>query len=180
MKTITDKDVLIKLIDSIKNRGAKLDSDVQLAGLSSLAHLKAHGDIGFVNRLYLAMGKGARKAALTSWFLTYGSLSANTDGATKADKPFVFSKDKETNVEGASQDPWFDHKPDAAPDTVFDVQKALEAIIKKAKGKELVHGGLLTGVQGLLAMMAEPKSDAIDAADEAGVEGAPTEATVEG
>lgn len=156
MKLITDKAELVKLIDSIKGRGAKLDSDIQLAGLSCLDHLAKHGDIGQVNRLYLALGKGARKAALSSWLLTHGSLTANVE-KDKADKPFIFTKDKATSVQAASQDPWYDHKPDAAPDEVLDLQKALEALIKKAAGKELVHGELLTGMQGLLAMIHTPE-----------------------
>lgn len=156
MNLITDKALLVKLIESIATRGKKLDSDIQLAGLSCLDHLAKHGDIGQINRLYLALGKGARKAALSSWLLSHGALVANTE-KDKADKPFIYTKDKATNVQAASQDPWYDHKPDAAPDEVFDLQKALEAIIKKAAGKELVHGELLTGVQGLLSMIHTPE-----------------------
>lgn len=151
-KLITDVKDLGKFIDGIAARGKRLDADIQIAGLSALSHLDKHGDIGMVNRLYVALAKGARKAAMTSWLLAYGSLSANT-GKDKAEKPFTYSKDKDTSVEAASQDPWFDHKPDAAPDEVFDLAKALESVIKKAKGKQLVHGELLTGVQGLLAMI---------------------------
>ncbi len=152
MKLITDKAELVKLIDSIKGRGARLDADIQLAGLSCLDHLAKHGDIGQINRLYLALGKGARKAALTSWLLAYGGVVANTE-KDKADKPFIYTKDKETNVQAASQDPWYDHKPDQAPDEVFDLAKALEAIVKKAAGKTLVHGELLTDVQAMLAKL---------------------------
>lgn len=152
MKLITDKAELVKLIESIASRGKKLDADIQLAGLSCLDHLAKHGDIGQINRLYVALAKGARKAALSSWLLTHGSVVANTE-KDKADKPFIYTKDKATSVQAASQDPWYDHKPDAAPDEVFDLQKALEQIVKKAAGKELVHGELLTGVQGLLSMI---------------------------
>lgn len=152
MKLVTEKAELTKLIDGIATRGKRLDADIQLAGVSCLSHLKAHGDIGFVNRLYLALAKGARKSALTSWLLAYGALVANT-GEDKLTKPFVYTKDKVTDVEAAFEDPWFDHKPDAAPDEVFDLAKAVEAIIKKAAGKQLVHGELLTGLQGLVSMI---------------------------
>lgn len=153
MNIITDKTELVKLIDSIQRAGKKLDADIQRAGVSALSHLKAHGDIGFVNRLYLALAKGHRKAALVSWFLSHGALLANTM-EDKATKPFVYTKDKETNVEAAQADPWFDHKPDPAPDQVYDLAVALEKVLKACKGKELVHGELVTGIQGLLTVIA--------------------------
>lgn len=164
---LLSKDELGKFIDGIANRAKRMDSDIQLAGLSSLAHLKAHGDIGFVNRLFLALGKGHRKAALTSWFLTYGSIVAN-DGADKKEKPFVFSRERGTDVEAASQDPWFDHKPEPAPDETFDVLAALEAVLKRAKGKELMHGNLLAGIQGLIVAAAPATTVSDEAGDDEG------------
>jgi hypothetical protein len=152
IKLVTDKAELDKLIKSIASAGTRLDQQIQLAGLSCLDHLKKHGDVGFVNRLYLALSKGARKAAMSSWLLTHGSLVANAD-ANKKEMPFKFTKDKGTNVEAAAADPWYDHKPDAAPDEVFDLAKAIEGIIKKAKGKQLVHAELLTPLQGLMTVI---------------------------
>jgi hypothetical protein len=116
--------------------------------------------VGFVNRLYLGVSKGVRKAALTSWLLAHGSIVANTEG-NKKEKPFNFTKDKVTNVAAALADPWFAHKPDSNPDEVFDLQKAIAAIIKKAEGKELVNGQLLPELQRLLAVSddGEPEAD---------------------
>lgn len=179
-KLIQDKAALGKLIDSIKKAGAKLDADIQSAGLGSLHQLSAHGDIGYCNRLYNALSKGARKAAMTSWLLAYGSLTANTDSATKVEKPFVYTKDKATNVDGATADPWYDHKADPAPAEVFDMQKAIEGIIKKAKGKTLAHGELLTGLQALVAMSVSVDAHnplAVTAGAEEGTEALSTEAT---
>lgn len=158
-----DKAALDKAISSIAKRAATLDADIQQAGLSCLKHLADHGDVGFVNRLYLALGKGNRKAALSSWFLAYGQLVANT-GDNKKEMPFKYTKDKEaTDLQGAAIDPWFDHKPDADPDQVFDVRKALEGIIKKAAGKKLVHGELISSLQSLVMEpvgTSEPTGDA--------------------
>lgn len=164
MKLITVQSELVKFIESIATRGKKLDSDIQLAGLSCLQHLKDHGDIGQVNRLYAALGKGARKSALTSWLLSYGQIVPNMDKATIKDAPFKFDKgsEKATNVEGAQADPWYDHKPDQEPDEVFDLMKAVEQIIKKAAGKQLVNGEMLTGLQGLVAMMHHPEGVTVD------------------
>lgn len=164
MNIITDKDALAKLIISIASAGKKLDGLVQQAGVSALAHLKEHGDIGFVNRLYLALSKGARKSALTSWILAHGSVVANTL-EDKATKPFVYTKDKTTNVEAAAQDPWYSHKPDQKPDQVFDLQKMIVALIAKAsKADQLVHGELVTGLQALVAQLTDGSEE--PAADE--------------
>ena len=152
---ITDTKELGKLIDSVTKRGLTRQADIQLAGCSALLRLKEHGDIGYVNRLYKGLVQGDRKAAMVSWLLAYGSLSAN-DKQDKDEKPFVFSKDKETNVEKALADPWFDHKPDPDPDQVIDLQKMLKAVIgkaqkKAAKGIQVQHMHLLSQVQALLS-----------------------------
>jgi tRNA A37 threonylcarbamoyladenosine modification protein TsaB len=158
LKLITDGAALVKRIDGIKTSGAKLDKEIHVVAVSSLDHLANHGDVGYINRLYFALPKGARKAAFTSWALTYGSVVANEDKATKAEKPFVYSKDKATDVAGSVADPWYDHKPDASPDMVLDLQKAIESIIKRAKkdGMQLVHGEKLAALQ---ALVAEPEPE---------------------
>lgn len=132
-------------IDLISKVGSELDARIQNAGLGCLEHLLAHGDVGPVNRLYLALSKGARKTAMTSWLLSYGSLSANADGKSKKEKPFNYDGTKKTNVAAAIEDPWFDHKPDAEPDAVFDLQKVMAMVLAKASGKQMTqqaHDGL--------------------------------------
>lgn len=149
---ITDQAELVKLIVAISTTGKKVDGMIQQAGVSALAHLSKHGDVGMVNRLYLALHKGARKAALTSWLLAHGSLVANTE-PSKNEKPFNFTKDKTTNVEAAQADLWFNHKPDQSPDEVYDLAKAINAIIKKAStAKQLVHGELVTALQAMVTI----------------------------
>lgn len=150
MELITNKDALIKAIDSIHTRGKKLDQDIHVAACSSLQHLEEHGDIGMVNRLYNALPKGARKAAMTEWLLKFARVIANDDGKTKATKPFSYSKDKTSDLQGGIKTPWYDLKKDQAPDEVFDIRAAVEAVIKKAQGKDLAHAELLTALQALV------------------------------
>lgn len=148
MKLITDRKALETAIESIANRGKKLDADIQLAGLSCLNHLEQHGDITMVNRLYLALPQGARKAAMSAWLLNFGKLAANGDATTKKEKPFIFDKTKATDLDGAEETPWFTFKPDAAPDQIFDVVKALHALLAKAAKANAVTGPeLLTSVR---------------------------------
>lgn len=151
MKLLT-KAELPKAIESIANRGNKLDADIHIAACSSLSIFAEHGDTGFVNRLYNALPKGTRKQAMTSWLISYGQLSANTE-STKGEQPFVKDANKAaTRLDEAIADPWFDHKPDPKPDEVFDLMAAVSAIIKKAKGKQLAHAELLAPLQAIVAM----------------------------
>jgi len=146
---------LDKLIASIGSRGRKLDNDIQDAGVGALQHLQAHGDIGFVNRLYVALGKGHRRAALSSWLMAYGALAPNTDKETHLTAPFKFDKTKTTRADAAEEDCWYNHKPDPQPAFVFDLQKAIEQVIKRASSKnaQVLHGELLTPLQGLVSML---------------------------
>lgn len=151
MTKYLDKDKLDALIKSIATRGAKLDADIQAAGVSAIAHHAQHGDVVFINRLYNAMPRGARKSAMTSWMLTHAGVAANTD-ANKKELPFVHTKDKTSNPEAASKDNWSEHKPDADPDKVFDLQVALKMVLDKAKkAKTLEHGELVGQLEAMLS-----------------------------
>lgn len=151
-KIITNASELGKAIDVWAKRGTKWTQDGQMLGLSALTRLAEFGDIGYVNRLYLAMPKGTKSSAMASWFLTYGSLRANEDKNSKADKPFLFDKEKETSVAGAEADPWFMHKPEPDADQVFDLQKALMAVLKKAgNAAHVAHGDLIGKIEAILA-----------------------------
>lgn len=153
---ILDKAGMDAAIKSITTMGKKYDALVHQAAVSAVDHHAKTGDVGYMNRLYLALGKGTRKAALSSWYLSYGGVLANTEG-NKKEMPFKHSKDKNADVTAGTLDPWYDHKPDAEPDQVFDLAVAIEAIIKKAKGKQLQHGELLTYLQAGLVMVRPPE-----------------------
>jgi hypothetical protein len=129
MKSISE---INKAIDSIAKSGAKLDKLIQDTGVSVLEHFAEHKDTGVVNRLYIALPKGARKQAMASWLLAYGALTPNTAKESKAEQPFVYDREKSTDALAAAQDMWYDHKPEKAPDQVFDLQKAVRQLIAKA------------------------------------------------
>jgi hypothetical protein len=151
MELIKDNAELTKAIDAWGAQGTKWTTRGQLLALSALQYLADHRDTGAVNRLYKAMPKGTKSSAMASFLLTHGALSANTDKGTKADQPFKFDKEKATDVDAAKADPWFDHKPEPDADQVFDLQKAIKAIIAKAaKSKQLSHAELLTGLNALV------------------------------
>lgn len=140
------------VIDSIAKRGKKLDQDIHVAACSAIAIKGEAGDTMFINRLYLALSAGARKVALTDWLLVYGGVVANdgSSGKPKNEQPFLHTKEKAVRLEEGMADPWYDHKPDPKPDEVFDIMAAVNAILKKAKGKELQHAELLAPLAALV------------------------------
>lgn len=136
-----DMKVIDAEIKAIATAGKALDKRIQKAAVDVLEHFAEHKDTGLVNRLYLALSKGARKTAMASWLMAYAAVVANTDPKTKAEQPFVYSKDKATDPLAAAVDMWYDHKPDAAPDEVFDLQKAVKALLAKAAKATTLKNG---------------------------------------
>lgn len=128
-----------KAIESIKNRGAKLDASIQIAGLSVMAHASEHGDTTCADRLVAAMPKGARKLALVEWMLAFGQMrkldKANADEAQRIKDGALFKLDKTRtlNMEGAADKQWHEFKPEADVATAFDAQKAVQAVLARLK-----------------------------------------------
>lgn len=131
-------------IKSIATRAKKLDSDVQIVALSAIDHLDKHGDTTFVNRLYLCMGKGARKSALAQWFMAHGKVSANV-GDNKREQPFSYDKEKKTNMDAAKATPWYDFAPEPEVDEMFDITAALHRLVQRAAKSDKVNDAALLG-----------------------------------
>ena len=125
-----------KAITSIATRGAKLDADIQHAGLSVLAHIRDHCDYTLAERLVTAMPKGARKLALVEWMLAYGSVrklvkGAIDNAAIAEGHVFAYDKTRTTNMEAAAETPWTEFKKEADVLTAFDAQAAVSAVLKR-------------------------------------------------
>lgn len=132
---------LNKAIDSVNAAASAIMNTYQEVGVQTLMHLKAHGDIGPVNRLMVGMPKGARRQAMGSWLLAYGALSINLNRDTAKLAPLSFDKTKKTDPEAALADAWFTHLPEKELSDIFDLQKAIHGLLVRAKGKTLVlHG----------------------------------------
>lgn len=140
VKLIVGTAAIDKAITSIKNRGAKLDNDIQLAGLSVLAHTAEHRDTGVMDRLVNAMPKSARKLALVEWMLAYGVARKldpkNKDeaAAIKAGRVFQYEKERKLDLEGAQEKQWHEFKPEADVVTAFDAQSAVAALLARMRG----------------------------------------------
>lgn len=124
---------LAKAIESIARRGLKLDADIQDAGLSCLARVQEHGDIGYLNRLFLSMPRGSRRNALAEWAAKYGKVKINLDKTSNKELPFTYWKEGNTDYAGAIEEPWFNCKPEKALDDEFDFVSKLTSLLAQAK-----------------------------------------------
>lgn len=129
---LTGTAAIDKAILSISNRGKKLDGDIQMCGLSILAHIEQHGDITLFTKLYMAMSAGSRRNALVEWACQFGKIDVNL-GADKKERPFLYAKAKPTDIAGAMEKPWYDCKPEKALDEEFDFVSKLTSLLAQAK-----------------------------------------------
>lgn len=121
-------------IASIAKAGKTLDGRIQRCAVAAFKHMLDHHDHTLLVELYQALSKGQRRASMAAWLMQFTQLTANTDPATKADKPFVLDKEKDHDYESAVETMWYDcGKPEAAPDELLDVNKAVMALLKKVK-----------------------------------------------
>ena len=76
---------------------------IQRCAVAAFEHMLAHRDHTLLVELYQALSKGMRRASMAAWIMQFTQLTANTDAASKADKPFVLDKDKAHDLEGAKE-----------------------------------------------------------------------------
>lgn len=144
---------ILALIKQIHANGKALDDEIQLAAMSVINHVELHGDTTVVNTLYLAMPKGARKAALSAWLLTHGKLIANKGKGSDL-QPFGYNREGKTDLEGGAAKPWYTFKLDKAPSEVFNLLDGIAALIKRAesaaaKGLAIEGGEQLAALRNL-------------------------------
>lgn len=162
IKLIDNNADLDKAIAAWGSKGKKWAAEGHHLAMSALTLMSKHDDIGPMNRLLVAMPKGTKVKSMKEWMLAFAKLQQN-DGQDASTKPLIFNKEGEYDLVTASKTPWFNFSPEVASDPVFDVKKALEAIIKRAEGKELIHGDLLVRLQELAVEVAAADEAAADA-----------------
>lgn len=133
-----------KGIDAIIKTGKKLDRDIQIIGLSLLAHIDEHSNPTMLNRLVAEFPAGLRRNAFAEWVLAHGKVKLN-EGDDKKVKPFLLDKTRKTNMDGAHAKMWTEFKPEQDLDKVFDFGAMLMSLLNKAgkaknlEGKELME-----------------------------------------
>ena len=152
VQILTDVKAINKAIDSIARRGKTLDADIQQAALSCMQHAAKHGDSTLLDRLWLSMPRGSRRASLTEYLLHFGPVQANKDKTSKKERPFLYDRDKAKafNLEAAAVEPWYEWNRPASEDGVqeFDFDKALAALVKRASNAQ-AKGQTIVGLENL-------------------------------
>lgn len=139
---IVGADAIGKAIASIALRGANLDRDIHIAGVSALAHAasranEGHGDPSLLDKLVNAMPKGSRRLALVEWILAYGQVrklvpSDKADNeAIKGGRIFAFDKERKLDLASAEATPWHEFRREPSIQTAFDAQAAVKSIIQR-------------------------------------------------
>ena len=164
---IRDRGALNKAIDSIKKRGANLDRDIQVAGLSALQLIEDHSDIMAAEQLVAAMPKSARKHALVEWVLAYGKVRklsrenpADAEALAKG-RVFAFDRARKTDIEGACEKPWYEFKPERPLAEAFDAQAAVMSLmnrINNAANKHIPVEHKAEAVEALKSLIAKLES----------------------
>lgn len=156
-------------IGIIAKASKKLDSLIQATAEGVMLHAHQHREVSLVNKLYLALGAGHRHTAMTEWLVKYCPVTANTREEDKKEVPFLIDVDKvmagDELIElaaAAGKEPWFTMSPSRAPDEVFDVKKALMALIAKSKkAKTITAPEVMSQLQGMAdSLPAQPKKEA--------------------
>lgn len=157
-----------KAIASIKNRGAKLDADIQLTGLSVLAHVEQHGDTTVADKLIDAMPKGGRRLALVEWMLACGKLrkldpkSKDDAARIKGGAHFAYDKSRATDMTLAEEKPWHEFKKEAPVSTAYDAQAALARVMERIKAGAALKdkAAALAMARALVAELEAPEAPA--------------------
>lgn len=132
MKLIQGAAAINKAIASIQNRGAKLDGDIHLCGVSALAHASEHGDPSLCDKLVQAMPKGSRKLALVEWMLAHGQIvTLDAKVAKETGRVFALDRTKTLHMDEAMAKSWVEFRKEAAPATAFDAQKAVQSVLTR-------------------------------------------------
>lgn len=135
MKLIDNAAAITKAIVSIQGRGAKLDGDIHVAGVSVLAHAAQHRDATLADRLVNAMPKGGRKLALVEWMLAHGQiakLDAKVDKeAIAAGRLFKIDDTRTLDLKGAMETSWVEFKKEKDVLTAFDAQAAVKSVLQR-------------------------------------------------
>lgn len=147
---------ITKAINTWGSQGQKWVQQGHTLAMSALTHAAKHGDVTLLNRLYLAMPKGTKSSAMAEWIVAFSNLVPNTDKEAAKTSPFVVDKEKSINIPEAAQKPWHEFRPEPTPLEVFDLQKAVLAVINKARKAQTIEGAItIADLENLLKLPAE-------------------------
>ena len=163
MEFTTEKDRLVKAINSIRRRGAYLDQAIWSTAVGCVAHAQEHGDVTLFGDLVSAMPNGSRVERLIQW-VQYAAPIMLVDGkGAKVDKSRVksgeFYADRSNwNISFLEENNWVEFKR-ASQASEFDLvalERQLNNIAKE-KGKREYTAEAVAAAEALLVALAEFK-----------------------
>lgn len=123
-----EQSALNKEITSIAKTGNRLNVRIQHAALNAIFYSIQHGDIGFGQRLVLALNNGQRKNSLVAFLEKHGKFQWS-----KEQKSLVFKKRDDLTVESLAEikEHWFDAIKAPEPKSMYDFEDEVNRFIKK-------------------------------------------------
>lgn len=129
MKLLLGVAAISKAITSIQTRGKKLDNSIQQTALSVIHHIEEHGDVTLATNLVAAMPKGSRSNALKAYMETF-SKATWVNGSKDKPAQFIYTKSKETDMDGAYAIMWTEFKPEPVYQPI-DIVESVAALLNR-------------------------------------------------
>lgn len=146
---------LDKEIKSIGVAGNKLNTRIQIAACNAIHYSIAHGDVGFGQRLVLALNNGQRKNSLVAFLEKFGKFQWN-----KEEKSLVYRKRDELKAEDATtlvetiDVPWFEVLKAPEVKSMYDFDDGFSRFLKQAKKMAENPDVVFKGGEHMSAMLA--------------------------
>ena len=123
-----EQSALNKEITSIAKTGNRLNVRIQHAALNAIFYSIQHGDIGFGQRLVLALNNGQRKNSLVAFLEKHGKFQWS-----KEQKSIVFKKRDDLTVESLAEikEHWFEAIKAPEPKSMYDFEDEVNRFLKK-------------------------------------------------
>ena len=130
---VMQADALNKEIKAIAGIGNKLNKRIQFAALNAIHYSIAHGDVGFGQRLVMAMNNGLRKNSLVAFLEKHGKFQW-----AKEQKSLIYKKRDELQAADATaicekiSEMWFDTIKAPEPQSMYDFDASFDKFMKNA------------------------------------------------
>ena len=123
-----EQNALNKEITSIAKTGNRLNVRIQHAALNAIFYSIQHGDIGFGQRLVLALNNGQRKNSLVAFLEKHGKFQWS-----KEQKSIVFKKRDDLTVDSIAEikEHWFEAIKAPEPKSMYDFEDEVNRFLKK-------------------------------------------------
>ena len=132
-----EQSALNKEITSIAKTGNRLNVRIQHAALNAIFYSIQHGDIGFGQRLVLALNNGQRKNSLVAFLEKYGKFQWS-----KEQKSLIFKKRDDLQVESIAEikEHWFEAIKAPEPKSMYDREEEITKLFKRWEREAAMPG----------------------------------------